>query len=305
MIGCVFYTDSWHCRQWFLDDVNDEKEMLSDFLHFANSFHTLLHFNGTTFDIPFVRERSKKYAISQNLDSLCSIDLYKLLRPLKKILSLPSAKQKAFESFLQIDREDQFDGGLLIEVYEHYLETHEDTALHLLTIHNLEDIENLVRLLDLLPLRVLFSKDVDRFIDEHSLSANLQDSRDYKGQPCKRLTLHFCLKDVYHVSYASFHMHAGSFFLTYKNGSYELTAISENGEFHLFYPDYKQYYYLPLEDEAIHKSLASYVDKDHRQKATADNCYTRFFADTAFLDNSSNQLQFVTHTLIHLGQKLT
>ena len=42
-----------------------------------------------------------------------------------------------------------------------------------------------------------------------------------------------------------------------------------------FYDDYKDYYYLPREDKAIHKSIALYVDKDFREKAKASNCYTK------------------------------
>ena len=34
-------------------------------------------------------------------------------------------------------------------------------------------------------------------------------------------------------------------------------------------------YYLPSEDEAIHKSIAQYVDSSNRVKCTAANCYTR------------------------------
>ena len=34
-----------------------------------------------------------------------------------------------------------------------------------------------------------------------------------------------------------------------------------------FYDNYKDYFYLPKEDTAIHKSVATYVDKDFRQKA--------------------------------------
>ena len=42
-----------------------------------------------------------------------------------------------------------------------------------------------------------------------------------------------------------------------------------------FYPDYKDYYYLPFEDRAVHKSIGSCVDKDARVKATAASCYTK------------------------------
>ena len=42
-----------------------------------------------------------------------------------------------------------------------------------------------------------------------------------------------------------------------------------------FYSNYKDYYYLPAEDQALHKSVAQFVDKTHRVQATAANCYTR------------------------------
>lgn len=42
-----------------------------------------------------------------------------------------------------------------------------------------------------------------------------------------------------------------------------------------FYPDYKDYYYLPFEDTAVHKSVGEYVDRSARKKATARTCYTK------------------------------
>ena len=47
------------------------------------------------------------------------------------------------------------------------------------------------------------------------------------------------------------------------------------GELKYFYSNYKDYYYLPLEDTAIHKSVGEYVDRDARTKATARTCYTK------------------------------
>ena len=46
-------------------------------------------------------------------------------------------------------------------------------------------------------------------------------------------------------------------------------------EMKYFYSNYRDYYYLPNEDMAIHKSVSSYVDPAFRQKATAATCYTR------------------------------
>ena len=45
-----------------------------------------------------------------------------------------------------------------------------------------------------------------------------------------------------------------------------------------FYSNYKDYYYLPDDDMAIHKSVAAYVDKNYKMKATAQNCYTRKYS---------------------------
>lgn len=42
-----------------------------------------------------------------------------------------------------------------------------------------------------------------------------------------------------------------------------------------FYSDYKNYYYLPKEDMAIHKSVAAYVAHEYREKCKAYNCYVR------------------------------
>jgi hypothetical protein len=45
-----------------------------------------------------------------------------------------------------------------------------------------------------------------------------------------------------------------------------------------FYSNYRDYYYLPEEDTALHKSVAEYVDKEYRLQATAATCYTRKFS---------------------------
>ncbi|MDO4961689.1 MAG: hypothetical protein Q4E57_07555, partial [Eubacteriales bacterium] len=47
------------------------------------------------------------------------------------------------------------------------------------------------------------------------------------------------------------------------------------GELRSFYADYKNYYYLPAEDMAVHKSVGEFVDKKARRQATARTCYQR------------------------------
>ena len=42
-----------------------------------------------------------------------------------------------------------------------------------------------------------------------------------------------------------------------------------------FFDNYRDYYYLPAEDMAVHKSVASYVDKNYREPAKKETCYLR------------------------------
>ena len=55
----------------------------------------------------------------------------------------------------------------------------------------------------------------------------------------------------------------------------DTTDMNNIGELKYFYSNYRDYYYLPIEDTAIHKSVGEYVDKTARVKATARTCYTR------------------------------
>ena len=47
------------------------------------------------------------------------------------------------------------------------------------------------------------------------------------------------------------------------------------GELKTFFKDYKDYYYLPAEDTAIHKSVGEFVDKKARVQATARTAYIK------------------------------
>jgi hypothetical protein len=69
------------------------------------------------------------------------------------------------------------------------------------------------------------------------------------------------------------------FYLIMKDASTTIRIPVFSGELRYFYDNYKEYYYLPKEDMAVHKSVASFVDKSFRQSAKAANCYTRKSGD--------------------------
>lgn len=88
------------------------------FNKFIKDFDTVIHFNGNSFDIPFLTERGKKYNLEFDFDNYQSIDIYKPVSKLNHILKMENNKQKSFEKLLGINRSDPFSGGDLIEVFK-------------------------------------------------------------------------------------------------------------------------------------------------------------------------------------------
>ena len=187
LIGCMYYSGDELCyTQWLAENFNDEANVLMAFNKFIKDFDTVIHFNGNSFDIPFVTERGKKYNLEFDFDNYQSIDIYKPVSKLNHILKMENNKQKSFEKLLGINRSDPFSGGDLIEVFKHYVESKDERLLFPLLLHNKEDV------------------------------------------------------------------------------------------WKYFFKNYKDYYFLPLEDRAIHKSIGEFMDKKFRKAATASTCYEKF-----------------------------
>lgn len=173
LIGCVYFKkgEPYLC-QWFADGIEDEKELLFQFFTFLAKYKVLIHYNGSGFDIPYLIAKCKRYQLRYSFDTIKSIDIYKELLPIKKLLPLHSLKQRSVEEFLDIKREDTFTGGDLISVYSQYVgikryetlnalngkkypvqdqsglpslgSTSSDALLYVLLLHNAEDLQGLL-----------------------------------------------------------------------------------------------------------------------------------------------------------------
>lgn len=259
LIGCVFFKGGkWYLRQWFADTKKAEPEVLNSFFSFLKDYSVLIHFNGDGFDLPFLMKRCSFYGLPHSFESLTSYDIYKKIKPLKKLLSLDSLKQKAIEAFLGISREDKFTGGDLISVYKEYLITKEQFLERLLLLHNEDDLKGMPQILPILSYTDLPGADFSY------VNYDLTPQRDLilTGTSGVRVPVPF----VYETT--DWKIQAADTRVAAYLKLYE-------GELRFYHPDYKNYYYLPQEDCAIHKSLGEFVDKAHRQKATAQTCYTR------------------------------
>lgn len=269
MIGCAFYQDGqWQTIQWMAENYEQEADILQAFFEFSAMYRYFVHFNGNNFDLPFLTQKCERLGLSHCLDAFAGIDLYKRISPCKAFLKLPNCKQKTLEQFLGINREDVFSGGELIGIYHDYVKSPNEFAEKSLLLHNSDDLKGM---LDILPM-LSYS---DLLGDSDSVRARKVQAnsyRDAQGSVRRELLITVTLPTPLPraVSAAA----EGCYFRG--EGSEAVLRIPIwDGELKYFYSNYKDYYYLPAEDMALHKSVAGFVDKEHRIQASAANCYTR------------------------------
>ncbi len=268
LIGCAFYQKSvLHTIQWFADTLSEEHAILSDFFDFAKSFTCLLHYNGKQFDLPYLARKAEQFHLRNPLDAFRGIDIYQLLKPVKKLLSLTSLRQKAVEDFLQIVRKDEFDGGQLIPVYQEYASLKDERLLALLLLHNQEDLTGMTKLLSALYYLELVQTPLT------FLEAKQNTYTDYMGESQSEVLLSYSFSGDIPRPFSSYKEHLFLACDIKQQMTFRIPLYK--GELKLFYVNYKDYYYLPAEDSCIHKSVAMSVDKNYRVNAKKETCYTR------------------------------
>lgn len=267
LIGCVFYRkNEWRMIQWFADTEDSERQLLLSFFEYAKGFSCLVHFNGDSFDIPYLQKRCAALNLDCGFSDMASFDIYKKIKPFKKLLGLENLKQKTIERFLGISREDRFSGGQLIAVYENYLVSGNQEMYRLLMLHNEEDLKGMPALLPILSYPDFFQTPA---APAGWKEASLTDAFG-KEEPLIRL-----LYESPAVLPSPIAAEIPPFSLEAEENRLCLSISLFCGEMKRFYPNYKDYYYLIYEDTAVHKSVGEYVERTARKKATAKTCYTK------------------------------
>lgn len=356
LIGCAFLDEgAVKLRQYFLDDISEEKQLIREFGEFCANFSMLVHYNGSTFDLPYLQKKVHRHQLlgtyfcaTAVTDVSCpetasdafgtkaaaaisgapqkertvqqSFDIYKSLLPYKKSLGLKDLKQKTVEQFLHIPRKDVFGGGDLISVYTEFTGRYRyecitqknpsldikatpdfhgtgltkmpkspaKALLYVLLLHNHEDITGLLAISALLCIPRLLGG----AFTVTELSGNRADQKNARTCPSSfkafRLDTGFdttLLSSCFSGKNVKL-LPEGTFTAASSPAAVSLTAADTPGGLLLFVPvlfgtfkyffeDYKEYYYLPLEDCAMHKSVAQFVEKEFRRKATKETCYQK------------------------------
>ncbi|MFR4350833.1 MAG: ribonuclease H-like domain-containing protein [Roseburia sp.] len=323
LIGCATRRGDLLClNQFFAETKAEEETVMRAFFAFLERYSTILSFHGIGFDIPYLKGKCAAYHIQDPFSAHVCLDLYKEISRLKFLLKLPNLKQKSLEIFLGIQREDLYSGGELIAVYEEYLRHPSDKAISLLRVHNYEDVLYMPKLLPILAYRELFRGE----FTVRAIDANEYTSLDgLDGNKELLFTLSHTFPTPQKLSTGD-----DLFYLSVNTDTTRLRVKLLDGELKFFFANPNDYYYLPEEDIAVHKSIAVGVDKEHRKKATAASCYTKkhaiflpqysecmtpvyrqnrkdrisYFALTdSFISSPDAQHRYISHVLRGLSQR--
>lgn len=253
-------------NQYFAEKPEEEKEIISAFMKMLSSYKTIISFNGVGFDIPFIKAKCSTYGIEESLKDFEYVDIFKIISSIKFLLKLENYKQKTIERFLGLTREDKYTGGDLINVYFDYVKNQDKESFDLLHLHNYEDV---IGMLELFPILSY----IELFHGQYTIKeVIINPYQNLYGEDVKELLI--ILRNDYAVP-QKVTCHFNDFFLTMKNNTSQIRVPIYVGELRYFHANYKDYFYLPKEDMAIHKSVANFVDGEYRERCRSYNCYTR------------------------------
>lgn len=274
--------------------------------------------------------KSEKYGetgLKREDNAALSEDLYQHMKCFKKLCGIGKLSLKDAELLLNIKREDIFSGKELLSVYCDYMklnilskknvhkeeepllpdfdsgkiysdydydefwgmlkEKDMNALFDQMLLHNYEDVLNLIPLFDLTRTTELFF-----------YSFFIWDMDKLSG--------HICWEEHEREKY----LHGKDFlfpvngeFLCIEDGEKQielklypdgfcLLTKSVVKELKLFFPDYRNYYYLPAEDYSIHKSLGVYIDKDRREKSKPFNAYSRHNSEYLLVLNKKDAVPY-------------
>jgi hypothetical protein len=260
-----FNGKEWQLEQLLAQSREEEQLLLETFLKKAKTVSTLIHFNGSTFDLPYLIHKAETYGLEQSLSSMQSLDLYQRFRPLKRVLSLERMNQQFLEAFLGWPRQDRLTGKHMVTLFDKFAAFDEPGLRELLLLHNHDDLVGMTQLLSLSSYLMLF--DGKFSAGQQTCTANAAWGSTETAFAEFVLTLSAPVP----VSFTA----DTPYPLSVTGDTAVLRIPLTTGTFYHFFKNYKDYYYLPLEDQAIHKSVAAYMDPAYRQKAKPSNCYIK------------------------------
>lgn len=281
LIGVLWYEGSHiRIRQWFNEDGHCESQLLAAFEEFCRSFTMLVHFNGLGFDLPYLKQKAEWLHIAFTLDKhLNQLDIFKEIRSYKHIFCLENMKQVSIEQYLGIRRSDTNTGGELINIYRQYVAHPNEKQEQLLLLHNHDDLLGMPQISQILNYKAFFCRLSADDLDIQNISFCETDGK---------LTILFEYPDFAFLPNRIL-ISKNQLFVNAMGQTAHLQIPVIRDTLKHYFSDYKNYYYLPMEDTAVHKSIAAFVEPCNRVQATKSTCYVKKTEDFIPCFSTENQ----------------
>ncbi len=239
----------------------DERKLMEYFHEFLPRFKRILSFGGQSFSWRFMNSRWTNYG--DDGDDLFAgsfmEDIQKDMSPYKNALALSDFKKNTVEDFVGFHRQSNISGKDLMAVFAEWERNCDDDSRSQILAHHRDDMCSLLHLCRLSAYTSFWNGNFKQILswqlkDAHCIFRLLLDTPVIQS-------LH------YRTKHSTIDLNDQEAIIN--------TPVYQ-GHLKYFFPGpVKDYYYLPAEDQAVHRSVACYVDKAYRKKATAATCYTK------------------------------
>ena len=261
---------------WYSEEEKDEYEILVKLSDVLRDISQLITFNGHSFDIPWLTKKIAAYGMSDPFAGKHFQDLYLKYRPLSGFLSLSSAKLSSFAEKLYGSTASGCSDACKTALIRSF-----DTLDGFLN----GDFELLDTSGDEVPDAVVYTLKIKTALPE-------------------TLSLH---DEIYHLAFG-----AGSGCQIAQNScsgeskwstEVKLCVHIRNGSIRCYHTDVSNYFYLPLEGYAVHKTMAEYVDKTRKEKAVRENCFHLISYSDSFLNDREFIIRYIRTALRFLRSR--
>ena len=244
-------------HQWSLQKAEEERDLLSQFITFANQFKFVYTYSGRRFDWPFLLARIAHFGLV--LSPIVT------LVDMKKTLQLLSPTRNRLEEALGFKRETSTAGKELVKLYQTYEASGDVLYQKIILSHNLEELKSLL----------LFYKVY--YILYHLKHFTVATTFNQLNESSLlHLTFKLPCDDI-----PSF---------TLQCEAMTLSKLQDKSLLNITLPIHhkvlqkplipvKDYYYIPSQNQLLHKSLATFIPSDMKRKATKSECFVEKLDD--------------------------
>ena len=287
LIGAMYFKDQeLKLEQFFSESIDEEAVIIRRFIELAECFDVLLSYKGDSFDIPYIGKRLytlQEKTLYSRLQELRfrSVDIFEEIHAIKPLIGFTSTKLDYLRKKLGQDVSERINGENISKFYVEHISAAKLKALR--EVSNSPDNTGFISDYEPKPVADELSHisvdSGDRFLEE-ILLRNRENIEAvlYLGKLGHIFNMH---KGLYEVSASKYRESQDMALIIYLDNDLassrkiirNLKVVKLNLK--QFFINYRDYYFFPAEDMAMHKSVAEFADKASRKKATPQTAYSK------------------------------